>query len=148
MADFAATVGAWADKVIEAHTAIFQLAAQKLVNQLDDLLTELVYSRPETDYQRTGFLRASLVASNEAMPVLNRENPGVPVGADYGDVLLVINNTELGQSLYLGYTASYGLFVHSGTANMAGRPWVDLVSQRWQTLVKEAEDEVKAAFGL
>jgi hypothetical protein len=145
---FAATVGGWCDTVQEVGTAIFQESAQELVKELDTLISQVIYSNPATDQQRTGFLRASLVASNSAMPVLNRANPGTPVAADYGDVLLVINGTDLGEPLYLGYTAEYGLFVHYGTSKMPGRPWVDLVAQRWTAIVAAKEAEVRTRFGL
>lgn len=145
---FAATVGQWCEDVQEASEAIFQEAAQALVHELDDLLSQLVYSNPATDYQRTNFLRASLVASNTVMPVLNRPNPGVPVPVDYGETLLVINSTELGTPLFLGYSSEYAAFVHFGTAKMAGRPWVQMVAQRWEALVSQAEANVRSRFGL
>lgn len=145
---FAAAVGEWCADVKEAQEAVFKEASQRLVHVLDDLITQLVYGSPETDYQRTGFLRASLMASTQAMPYLNRPNPGVPVGADYGDVILVINGLELGETLYLGYTAEYGAYVHYGTSRMAGRPWVTMVAQRWQAIVAEAAAEVRSRFGL
>jgi len=145
---FAATVGQWCEDVKEAQQDIFDRSAQELVHQLDDLISQMIYANPATDKQRTGFLRASLVASNSAMPVLNRKNPGVPVPVDYGDVLLVINNTELGAPLYLGYTAEYSAMVHFGTSKMAGRPWVTMVAQRWQEIVSRNEAEIRSRFGL
>lgn len=145
---FAASVGDWCNDVREASEAIFQESAQELVRELDQLISQLIYSNPATDRQRTGFLRASLVASNSAMPALTRENPGATVAADYGDVLLTINGTELGEPLFLGYTASYGAFVHYGTSKMAGRPWVTMVAQRWPEIVARKEAEVRSRFGL
>lgn len=145
---FAASVGDWCQNVKEAQEAIFQESAAELVRELDQLISQLIYSNPATDRQRTGFLRASLVASNSAMPALTRENPGATVAADYGEVLLVINGTELGTPIYLGYTANYGQFVHYGTSRMPGRPWVDMVAQRWTIIVERKEAEVRSRFGL
>jgi hypothetical protein len=145
---FAATIGKWCADVREAQEAVFKEASQRLIHELDDLITQMVYGAPETDYQRTGFLRASLMASTQAMPYLNRANPGAPVAADYGDVILTINGLEIGEKLYLGYTAEYGAYVHYGTSRMAGRPWVSLVAQRWQQIVAEVVVTVRARFGL
>ncbi|WP_287199447.1 hypothetical protein [Mesorhizobium sp.] len=77
---FAATVGAWALKVEGALQAIFQESAQELVGQLDQLLVDMVYAQPQpAGYTRTGFLRASFMASTTAMPQLTRDGPGISV---------------------------------------------------------------------
>lgn len=146
---FSAVIEGWTRRVKEAEEAVFREAAQELVKQLNDQITEMVYDAPETpNYRRTGFLRASLVASTEAMPRLIRDNPGVPVNADYGDVILVIAGAELGDTVFLGYTAAYGFFVHSGSNGRAPRPWVDLVAQRWPQIVAAKAAEVGKRFGL
>lgn len=144
---FAATVGDWCRMVPEAIEVIFRESAEELVRVMDMLLVESVYDRPPapSGYKRTGFLRASLVASTTAMPMLTRDNPGVSVPADLGDVVLVINGLELGTTLYVGYTARYAAFVHySGTA----APWVDLAAQRWKSIVATKSAEVKSRLGL
>jgi hypothetical protein len=147
---FAATVGDWCRQVPVAIEVIFKESAQELVSQLDLLLADMVYAGPpaKSGYKRTGFLRASLVASTTAMPELTRENPGVVVPADLTDVILVIAGADLNDTLYLGYTASYAAFVHYGAKGQEPRPWVDLVAQRWQQIVAEKSAEVKARLGL
>lgn len=147
---FAATVGAWAEKAEGALEAVFRESAEELTRQMDLLLADIVYASPpaSSGYQRTGFLRASLVASKTAMPTLHRANPGVPVPADLGDVVLVINGAELGETLYLGYTANYAAFVHYSANGQPGRPWVDMAAQRWQTIVAAKSAEVKSRLGL
>ncbi len=146
---FSAVIEGWTRRVKEAEEAVFKEAAQELVKQLNGQITEMVYDTPETpNYRRTGFLRASLMASTEAMPQLIRDNPGAQVSADNGDVILVIAGAELGDTIYLGYTAKYGQFVHRGANGRAPRPWVDLVAQRWQQIVAEKASMVKQRFGL
>lgn len=137
MASFAATVGAWCEKVPDALEIVFKESAQELVSQLNELVPV-----------DTGFLRASLMASTTAMPQLTRANPGVPVPADLGDIVLVINGAELGDTLYLGYTANYAAFVHYGAGGRAPRPWVTMVAQRWIAIVEAKAAEVKARLGL
>lgn len=156
---FSAQIAAWAERVKEAERAVFQESAQEIAKQLNDQITEMIYGTPETpNYRRTGFLRASLVASTDAMPQLVKENPGAPVTAEnFGDIVLVIAGAELGDTIYLGYTAAYGLYVHGGVSGygmyghkgyQAPRPWVDIVAQRWQQIVAEKAAEVKQRFGL
>ncbi|MCX8570733.1 HK97 gp10 family phage protein [Aminobacter sp. MET-1] len=84
-------------------------AAQELVSQLNQLAPV-----------DTGFLRAALMASTDAMPTLSRANPGVAVPADLGDVILVINGAGLRDTIYLGYSANYAAFVHFGAQGHHG----------------------------
>lgn len=147
---FAAAVGAWADQVEGALDVIFRESAEELVRVMDLLLVEAVYYRPPapSGYRRTGFLRASLVASTTAMPMLTRDNPGAAVPADLGDVVLVINGAELGDTIYLGMTAKYAPMVHYGANGVAGRPWIDMAAQRWPQIVAQKASEVKTRLGL
>ncbi|MRX33219.1 HK97 gp10 family phage protein [Aminobacter sp. MDW-2] len=138
MASFAATVGQWAQKVEGALEAVFKEAAQELVSQLNQLVP----------VGETGFLRSSLMASTTAMPTLTRANPGMTVPADLGDILLVINSADLGDTIFLGYTANYAAFVHFGAQGRTPRPWVTMVAQRWEMIVAEKAREVKTRLGL
>ena len=156
---FSATVGEWVRKVQAAEKIIFQRAAQRMAHEMTDEVTRLVYDEPPTpNYpRRTGFLRASLVASTTEMPRLSVDNPGSAAAMDFGPIELVINGSDVGDTLYLGYTARYGAYVHSGVSGygmyghvgaQAPRPWVDLVVQRWQQIVSEVAAGVKAEAGL
>lgn len=147
---FSAQVAAWAKKVPEAIEAVLKGSAQDLTREMQAELDRMVYQAPvsPSGYQRTGFLRASLVASTESMPQLVRDNPGLSAEWNESSVVLVINGWDGGGSLYLGYTAKYGLMVHSGAGNAVPRPWVTLVTQRWQQIVEARAQQVKQAFGL
>lgn len=134
---FAAQVGAWAHKVPRAIEIVFKEAAQELVEQMQMLVPI-----------DTGFLRSSLTASTSAMPRLHRENPGAPVPADLGEVMLVIAGADLGDTLYLGYTANYSAYVHYGTQGRTPRPWVNIVAQRWEAIVADKAKEVRGRLGL
>ena len=94
----------------------------------------------------TGFLRASLMASTTAMPMIRQTDGQVP--GDLGENELVIAGADLGDTLFLGYTASYAAFVHYRANGHAGRPWVDMVAQRWQSIVAAKSAEVKSRLGL
>lgn len=44
------------------------------------------------------------------MPLMTRSNPGVPVPADLGNIVLVIAGADLGDAIFLGCTANYTAF--------------------------------------
>lgn len=135
MASFSAVVGDWCRKVPEAYDVIFRESAQELVEQLNTLVPVA-----------TGFLRASLVASISAMPMIRAADGQVP--GDLGEIVLVIAGLEAGDTLYLGYTASYGPYVAFGANGRPGRPWVDMAAQRWPSIVNEVAARVKQRLGL
>jgi hypothetical protein len=147
---FSAKVGEWATRVEGALLAVFKESVQELAAQVDMQLVNMVYEQPPSPsgYKRTGFLRASVMASKSAMPALTRENPGAAVPTNLGDVMVVINSAVAGDTIYLGYTANYASYVHYGANGRAPRPWVALVAQRWEQIVNEKAVEVKARLGL
>lgn len=146
---FAATVGQSAVKVDGALEVVFKESAQELVSQMDKLLADMVYDQPSSEnYRRTGFLRASLMASREAMPRLYRDNPGASVPPDLQQVILVISSADIGDTIYLGYTANYAAYVHYGAKGAAPRPWVTLIAQRWEEIVAVKAKEVKQRLKL
>jgi hypothetical protein len=151
VSSFSAVIGNWCARVPEAIDAVLKNSAQRLAKEIDAELDRMVYQAPPSPsgYQRTGFLRASFVASASAMPQLIRDNPGVDVSADaMGPIVLVINGWDGGGTLYLGYTAKYGAMVHFGAQGTTPKPWVQLAAQRWPVIVREEAAKVKAAFGL
>lgn len=147
---FSAQVGAWTAKVPEAIEAVLRGSAQDFMREMQAELDRLVYQAPisPSGYERTGFLKASLVASTQEMPQLIRDNPGNPVEWDESPVVLVIDGWEGGGSLYIGYSAKYGLAVALGAKGAVPKPWVQLTVQKWQQIVERRAATVKAAFGL
>lgn len=138
MTTFEAEVAEWARKVQGAELLIFQESAQELVSQLTALVPV-----------DTGFLRSSLRASTTAMPVMSLDNPGAGAFTlDAGEISLVIAGVDIGDTIYLGYTANYGAHIHWGANGRAGRPWVSMVAQRWQRIVAEKSAEVRSRLGL
>ena len=97
----------------------------------------------------TGFLRASLIASTSIMPTIREGNVGED-GKSYqyteDQIALVIAGADLGQTLYLGYTAAYARHIHYGTKKgVTGRQWVTLAAQRWPQIVAQVTAEARAA---
>lgn len=134
---FTAKIEEWAKKVKGAETLVFQ-------ESVDELQKRLTLTAPVD----TGFLRASLVASNTAMPSLTRENPGGSFTVDESQIEAVISGSEIDDTIYLGYTARYGSYVHYGANGRPPRPWVQLVAQQWQEIVTEKAAKVKKELGL
>jgi hypothetical protein len=136
--------------VPEAIEAVLKGSAQDLMREMQEELDRLVYQQPvsPSGYKRTGFLKASLVASTSAMPRLERENPGEAAKWDESPVVLVINGWDGGGSIYFGYTAQYGAMVAFGANGAVPKPWIQLTVQRWEAIVQKRAAAVKAAFGL
>lgn len=134
---FSAQIEAWAHKVEGAIEAVFRESVQELVSQMQALVPV-----------DTGFLKASLRASTSAMPALSLNNPGGTFTPDNGQIELVIMAADVGDTIYLGYTAKYGAYVHYGSGGRPPRPWVDLVAQRWSSIVADRASELKQRLRL
>lgn len=138
MSTFEAQVAEWALSVEGAIDVVFKEACQELVSELNTLVPV-----------DTGFLRSSLMASTTAMPLLSRDNPGQgSFSPDVATIELVIAGAEAGDTLYLGYTANYGAYVHAGVNGRPGRPWVAMVAQRWPQIVAMVSARVRSRLGL
>lgn len=139
MADsFSATIGEWAHEVEGAAEVIFKESVQELVSELNSLVPI-----------DTGFLRASLRASTTEMPAMTLDNPGEGGFTPHlGSIELVIAGSELGDTIFLGYSARYGSYVHYGANGRPGRPWVSMAAQRWQGIVEAKSAEVFSRLGL
>lgn len=146
---FTAQIEAWALKVEGAIEAIFKESVQELVEQADALLTQMVYEAPPSPsgYKRTGFLRSSLKVSTASMPLANRPQ-GTPDGGYMAEIEVQIAGAELGETIYVGWTANYAGYVHYGANGVASRPWVSIVAQRWQMIVEAKAAELKSRLGL
>lgn len=146
---FSAQVAEWAARVDGAIEAVFKESVQELVEQADELLKQLVYDRPpaKSGYKRTGFLRSSVVASTASMPLANRPQ-GAPDSGYMAEIEVQIAGAELGETIYVGWTANYAGYVHFGANGTPPKPWVTLVAQRWQQIVNGKADDLKRRLGL
>lgn len=134
---FSAQVGEWVRKVEAAFDAVFRQSVSELVEEIQ--------AGAPID---TGFLKSSLVAAKDAMPVLSRQNPGGSFPVDGSQIEAVIQGTDAGEVIFLGYTANYGAYVHYGAGGRAPRPWVTLAAQKWPQIVERNAAKAKAQFGL
>lgn len=133
---FSASVSDWVQQSERRMTAVFKQSAQDVIL--------MVKEKSPVD---TGFLRASLLASTSAMPLIDPEanNPeGASVGDNDAQVALVIAGAQLGQTIYAGFTAAYARRIEYGfkgedslgrTYNQEGVGMVRLAAQEWQNIV-------------
>lgn len=140
MINFAATVDDWCrENGKNRLLKIVQMATQRTV--------AIAQSRIQVD---TGFARASVRSSLEAMPPID-SGKNKPAGGSFsydpGEITLTIANMQLGQTCWVGWTANYVGFLNYGTSKMTGSRFVDLAAMQWQNTVSEVLAEAKARVG-
>ena len=132
--NFGAQVDAWVMATKERAEAVFRESTKRTVS--------IAQAAVPVD---TGFLRASIRASTSAMPTLSAARPSsgsFPNGA--GDVVLTIAGAQLGQTIFVGYTANYAIYVEYGTSRMAPRGFVARAAQQWQATVNAVTADAKS----
>ncbi|MCW2228094.1 HK97 gp10 family phage protein [Bradyrhizobium elkanii] len=139
--DFAAQVDAWCKESEARLTAVFRQSAQDVSSIAQGYLSgDLVKVQ-------TGFLRASVRASKDEMPPINRgaaPKEGQSYSDNFGQIVAVIATAQLGETIYVGWTANYAVFVHYGTTKMPPRPWVSLSAEQWPTVVARNVERAKS----
>lgn len=132
---FGATVDAWARKTEARMAAVFHEATQRTVS--------LAQSRIPVD---TGFARASIRGSLQSMPPIdpNASKPGGSVPYDSSEIILTIAGAELGQTIYVGWTANYVQYLENGHSKQAPSGFVRLAALQWQNTVNEVVAEAKS----
>ncbi|MDB5612049.1 MAG: hypothetical protein JWP25_8949 [Bradyrhizobium sp.] len=136
---FAATVDRWATQSKTRMTAIFRESAQRTVSLAQD--------RIPVD---TGFARASVRASIESMPPIDpsaKKPAGGSFGYDPGEITLVIAGAELGQQLFIGWSAAYVIFLEQGSSKQAPSGFVRLSAMEWPQIVSEVVADAKSRVG-
>lgn len=139
--NFGAQISEWASRTTQRMEAVFKESTQRTVARMQTPVG--AGGNMPVD---TGFLRASIRASTESMP---RIDPGakapaigvVPQNDD--DVTATIINAKLGQTIFVGYTASYAAHVEYGTSRMAPRAFVGLAVEQWPATVTQVCEELR-----
>lgn len=133
---FSAQVEAWVTKSKKRLEAVVRTAAQ-------DVTAEILQRTPVD----TGFLRASFTVTLDGPLPIRADYSGV-AGASYQPqpYALVIAGSQLGQTIYGTFTASYAAHVEYGARGRAGAGMVRLSAQNWQQHVARAVAQAKARF--
>ena len=137
--NFGAQVDSWVRESEQRMLAVFRESTQRTIS--------LAQEAVPVD---TGFLRASIQASLSAMPTIAEEKSGGSAKKNAkalakfdNTVVLTIAGAKLGQTIYVGYTASYAIYVEYGTSKMSPRPYVGLAAAQWSRTVSQVVDELK-----
>lgn len=142
---FSASVSEWAQQSERRMTAVFKKSAEDVILQVKE-------KTPVVD----GFLRASLLASTSAMPLIDpkaNNSEGASVADNDGQIALVIAGAVLGQTIYAGFTAAYARRIEYGfkgedslgrTYNQEGVGMVRLAAQEWANIVARNSAIAKA----
>lgn len=133
---FGDQVRAFAEKAKLRQEAIFRESAQDLLEEANT--PEAQGGKMPVD---TGFLRNSSAASTDGMP-----------GSDGAVPALVFLRLEVGQSVWVGWTAAYAMRMEHGfygedklgrTYAQAGKGFARAAAQNWPFIVQRAAVKVK-----
>lgn len=135
---FAADVGAWAAKSEQRMTAVFRQSAQTVAETV-----KMTRDRGGHMRVKTGFLRASLMASTSQMPSINpmakpADDADDNSYAEDANVTLVIAGADIGETIYLGFTASYA------RAREYEDGFVRLTAQQWPQIVEQCAKLIRS----
>jgi len=137
---FGADVTDWVRQSSRRMTAVFRESTQRVVTQAQ--------KRIPVD---TGFARASIRASLESMPLIDpafRGERGRAYGDTTGQVSLVINGAQIGQTIFVGWTANYVGFLEYGSSKQAPSGFVRISAQEWPRIVSEVCQEAQSRAGV
>lgn len=141
---FSAQVDEWVRESQQRLTVVFRESVQDLISEIQTPVAD--GGNLPVD---TGFLRASMRLSTEGFLGANLSHPG---GKKYAytstAAILVIAGAEIGETLYISYTANYARHVHYGTSTREGRQWITMAAQRWPQIVQAAVGRLRSASGV
>lgn len=133
--NFTASVDEWVKATEQRMTAVFRESTQWVIS--------LMINGTPVD---TGFARASYRVSTSEMPSISASAKGVDGQAyslDLGNITLAIAGAEIGQTIFCGMTAAYGLPLEYGHSKQAPAGFVRIAAQQWQVIVDQVTGEAK-----
>lgn len=136
---FSAQVDDWTRQTTQRMTAVFRGSTQEVVSKAQ--------SRIPVD---TGFARASVRASTESMPPIDPNFKGDRAqsygpGQANGEVIATIASAELGEKIFIGWTASYVGMLEIGHSNQAPSGFVGVTAMEWPQIVAGEIQKAKAS---
>lgn len=131
---FTATVSNWVKETPQRLRGVFRESTQRVAsNAANGVPID------------TGFARASVRASLDAMPFADKDKPkdvqAVPF--DFSDVVLTIAKAELEDTIFIGWTANYAIFLEYGHSAQAPSGFVRIAAEQWPQIVSEVSAELK-----
>lgn len=135
--DLGAQLDQWAKQSKERMMAVFKGSAQEFVSRAQ--------ARIPVD---TGFARASVRASLEEMPLINELAHGDKnknYSFDLSQIVLTINAAKPGQTIYVGWTANYVIFLEWGHSDQAPNGFLGVTALEWPQIVAGEIEKAKAS---
>jgi hypothetical protein len=135
--DLGAQIDEWVKKTDARMLAVYKGSVQEFVSRAQ--------SRIPVD---TGFARASIRGSLEAMPKITSVNgePGKTYSVDMSSIILLINSAKLGQTIYIGWTANYAIFLEWGHSQQAPMGFIGVTAVEWPQIVAAEIEKAKASI--
>jgi len=133
---FSSAVSDWVRQTEQRMAAVFRESTQRIIEQMQ--------MRVPVD---TGFARASIRVSTSEMPSIMPEFKGQEGRAysyDGSAIVLIIAGAEIGETIYVGYTAAYAVALEYGHSKQAPTGFVRLSAQNWPQIVAEVSSEAQA----
>lgn len=145
--NFSQQVNDWVRRTEGRLNAVFRGSTQEIVSR--------ILARIPID---TGFARASVRASLSTMPPINsaarpargrngEEERGSVYPYDPGNIILVINGAVAGDTIYIGWTAAYVIFLEYGSSMQAPMGFVGITAQEWPRIVEQITAQAQARAG-
>jgi hypothetical protein len=94
----------------------------------------------------TGFARASIRASLSQMPTFKNDKPDKKVKYPYDEdtIVLTIAQANIGETIYIGWTANYVPELELGSSRQAPNGFVGLAALEWDRTVFDVVARLKA----
>lgn len=137
--DLGSQIDAWTKQSEARMMAVYKGSVQELVSRAQ--------SRIPVD---TGFARASIRASFAEMPKIDQNAQAVPgktYNPDLSQVLLMINSSKSGQTIYIGWTANYVQYLEWGHSDQAPNGFIGITALEWPEIVNREIAKAKASVG-
>jgi hypothetical protein len=135
--DLGAQLDDWAKQSKERMMAVYKGSVQEFVSRAQ--------RRIPVD---TGFARASIRASFDSMPQINdaiKGEPGKHYSFDMSQITLLINSAKPGQTIYIGWTANYVIYLEWGHSDQAPNGFIGVTALEWPQIVAGEIEKAKAS---
>lgn len=129
---------AWVRQTEQRMLAVAKESTQRTISKAQ--------SRAPID---TGFLRASVRISTESMPqIIGRGAAGQTYNYNSGEVTAVLAGAQLGQTLFVGWSAAYAIYIEHGHSKQAPTGFVGISVLEWPATVAQVTQELKSRAGV
>jgi hypothetical protein len=132
---FTAKVSAWVSQSEQRMRAVFQESTKRVVSEAQRVIPV-----------DTGFARASIRGSLESMPQVDPNGRGErdqTYPDTTGEVMTTIARAKLGDTIYIGWTANYAIYLEYGHSSLAPSGFIRIAALQWNSIVQEVSAELK-----